>query len=96
MKKNPKYEINNFSLQNIRNTYEIPVINAMKSLLPDFSEFDNCQICIEDIYALSMSRIPPTYVQKGTIVLKKDVDDEDIREVVKYAIQQIISRPKHK
>ena len=93
--KNSDYEINGLSLENIRNTYEISVIRAMKDLLPEYPEFDNCQICIEDIYALALSRIPSTYVQVGTVIMKKDLGDNELVEVVKYAIQQVMKSPKH-
>ena len=93
--KNTDYEINGHSLKNIRNSYEFSVIRAMKEQLPEHPEFDNCQICIQDVYGLSVSRIPSNYVQTGTIVMNKKIDDKSISDVVTYAIQQVMNRPKH-
>jgi len=93
--KTDDYEINGFSLEKIRNTYEVKVIEIMKQELPDFSDFDNCRLCIEDVYALSLSRIPPTYVQSGSVIFRKEISDEDLCEVVRYAIFQVMQQPKH-
>jgi len=92
---NHDYVINGISLENIRNSYETKVIQTMKNEIPDFPDFDGCRVCIEDVYALVLSRIPSTYVIPGSIVFRKEVSDADLKEVVRYAIFQIIQQPKH-
>jgi len=89
------YEILGFSLERIRNTYEVKVIDVMKEEINNFPEFDRCQLCIEDVYALTLSRMPSTYVQPGSIVFRKEVSDEEVRDVVQYSIIQVMQQPKH-
>lgn len=89
------YVVNGYNLMHIRNLNEERVIDAMKQLLPKAQKFDNCQICTEDIYALSLKHLPPQYVQVGSIVLRKSVSDEDIIAIVQKAIDQVIDNPNH-
>ena len=89
------YDINGTSLLNIRNSYEVKVINAIRKLLAEYKKCDGCSICIQDIYALSLSGIKPKYVQDGTIILKKDDDQKIVEKVVKCAIEKVIANPNH-
>ena len=89
------YIINNHSLINVRNVYELKVIKYIKELAKNFPDFDECQCCIEDVYALSLSRIPPTYVRLGSVENREEMAEEDIKEIVSYAIYQVSSNPKH-
>ncbi|MBT4290726.1 MAG: late competence development ComFB family protein [Deltaproteobacteria bacterium] len=89
------YDINGTSLLNVRNSYEIKVIKAMKNLLAEYDKCDGCSICLQDIYALSLSKIKPKYVQEGTIILKKDDDQKIIEKVVRHAIEKVIENPNH-
>jgi hypothetical protein len=93
--KDDDYTVNNVSLAGVRNLYERVVIDLMRELIPEFPEFDNCPICIEDVYALSMSRIPSTYVHSDNFERVKTDEDDSIREVVRYALYHVISQPKH-
>ncbi len=94
--KKEDYTISGISLEKIRNRYEGVVIKLMKKLIPQYPDFDNCQICIEDVYALSLSRIPSMYVRNEAIVFDDEKEvDENIEEIVKYAFFQVISEPKH-
>jgi len=90
------YIIGGISLGDIRNKYEIIVIRLMKELTPEFPEFDNCPICLEDVYALSLSRIPSTYISNDSLIDKEEEIDDSLREIVRYAIFQVMSKPKHK
>ncbi|MBU2512054.1 late competence development ComFB family protein [bacterium] len=91
------YMINGISLQNIRNRFEVIVIKLMEKNFPQFAEFDNCPICTEDVYALSLSRIPSVYVKDVSQVFDDDeLMTENVEEIVKYAIFQVMSNPKHK
>jgi Late competence development protein ComFB len=90
------YSINGVSLSEIRNHVEIIVIQLMKQFIPQFSEFDKCPVCIEDVYALSLSRIPSVYMKNSDQVFADDkLINESIEEIVKYAIFQVMSNPKH-
>ncbi len=90
------YVVNDISLGHIRNRFEVIVVNLMKKFIPQFSNFDNCQVCTEDVYALSLSRIPSVYMKDSDIVFEDDkLISENIEEIVKYAIFQVMSNPKH-
>ncbi|MCP4752263.1 MAG: late competence development ComFB family protein [Proteobacteria bacterium] len=93
--KTAAYEIFDISLENVRNNHEAKVIKFMKELIPQFPEFDYCSICIQDVYALSLNQLPPKYAQAGTIILKKDLKDEDFRDVVESAIEQVTKQTNH-
>ena len=67
----------------------------MKKILPEFPEFDNCPICLEDVYALSLSRIPATYVSNENYLDIDEIEDENTEEIVRYAIFHVMSSPKH-
>lgn len=91
-----KYIINDYSLEQIRNRYEVKVVQAMREKLLDETDFCGCKICIEDIYALSMNTLPAHYVQRASIILKKDPpSDADIVRTVEDAIDQVKVRPNH-
>ena len=89
--------VNGISLEHIRNRFEVIVIDLMRKYIPQFSEFDNCTVCTEDVYALSLSRIPSVYMKNCEQVFEDDqLITENIEEIVKYAIFQVMSNPKHK
>ena len=90
------YLINNVSLYDLRNRYEVIVIRLMKKFIPEFPDFDNCPICVEDVYALALSRIPSVYMKnEHKIFPDDDLINESIEEIVKYALFQVTSNPKH-
>lgn len=93
---NNNYIVNGVSLENVRNGYELIVIQLMKKLIPEFPDFDNCPVCIEDVYALSLSRIPATYFQNDSLISLDANPDENIEEIVRYALFQVMGQPKHK
>lgn len=89
------YEVFGISLENLRNRNEGKVIKYMRELIPQFPEFDYCAICIQDVYALSLNQISPRYIQSGTIVLRKDLSDDDFRDIVENAIEQVLKQKNH-
>ncbi len=93
---NDEYTINGISLRGIRNRFEVIVIKSMKKHISQFSDFDNCPICTEDVYALALSRIPSIYMKDGSQTFEDDeLMTENVEEIVKYAIFQVMSKPKH-
>ena len=90
-----RYSINGRSLERIRNICEVMVIDAIKLVMSEYPSFDQCAMCVEDVYALSLSRIPATYAHLGSIILNKEVTEEDIESVVRFAITQVADHPKH-
>ena len=89
-----KYEYKGISFYDIRNRNEIRVIKILPEILEEFPEFEPDRLDIKDIYALALNKLPPRYVQKGTIVLQENVKDEMIRFVLREAISRIKDNPK--
>ncbi|MDT8445282.1 MAG: late competence development ComFB family protein [bacterium] len=95
MSKKEKYEVNGHSLEQVRNICEILVVGSIRKLMPEYPAFDQCSMCIEDVYALSLSRLPATYAHAGSIILNREVSAQDVDDVVRYAILQVSEHPKH-
>ena len=87
--------INRFSFDNIRNIYESKVINQMKIAITDFNQFDGCENCLRDVYALALSRIPSTYAISKTRSNIECLPEAEILEIVRYAIYQVMKKPNH-
>lgn len=83
-------------LKSVTNKMEIKVIRVMNKILDDYPVHDQCPLCIQDTFALSLNRLPAKYAQFGTIVLKSEFPhDDEIYEVVANAIQDVGNKPKH-
>lgn len=93
--KQQKYESFNVDLSDVRNAWEVKVIKCMNELLPEFPEFDFCTICIQDVYALSMNQISPKYVQRGTVLLRKEYTEADLKDIVESSIERVLKNPNH-
>ncbi|MBU2513262.1 late competence development ComFB family protein [bacterium] len=93
--KSEDFEVFGISVESIRNRNESQVIKYMRELIPQFPDFDYCSICVQDVYALSLNQLAPRYVQKGTIVLRKEFQESDFRDVVEGAIEQVLKNRNH-
>lgn len=89
------YNVFNVPLENVRNKNEQKIIQYMNELIPQFPEFDYCAICIQDVYALSLNQLLPMYAQAGSIILKKELQEEDFRDVVEAAVEQVTRNTNH-
>lgn len=90
------YYIDNHGLDEVRNANEILVIDAIKRLRSDFPDFDNCHICIEDIYAASLNQLPPQYKQNTLLIDESEVTNKkEIDKAVRKAFKKIIKNPRH-
>ena len=89
-------------LSSIENLNEELVIEMMEKIINDDNTICKCQLCIEDIYALSLNKIKPLYVQstfkertlKG-YDLKKILDKELVGKTINDAIATISGNPNH-
>ncbi len=82
-------------LGRITNKNEKRVILAMEKLLADLDEWDPEPLDIQDIYALALNRLPPRYVQDGTIVFNEPVKREEVERVVGEAIKTVKDSPNY-
>lgn len=93
--KKADYDVFGISVEKIRNKNEVKVIKFMRELIPQFPDFDYCSLCIQDVYALSLNQLSPRYIQAGTVVLKKELSDEDFRDIVEKSIEQVLKNKNH-
>lgn len=87
--------INRFSFDDIRNIYESKVINQMKIAIKEFDQFDGCENCLKDVYALALSRIPSTYAINDKREFIECLKEAEILEIVRYAVYQVMQKPNH-
>ena len=91
-----------YDLSAIKNINEELVIELMEKLLGEDENICRCQLCIEDIFALSLNKLTPLYVQstfkestfKG-YDLTKILDKERVIKIVLEAINKVSRNPHH-
>lgn len=93
MSKKCDYMIGKVCVERIRNRNEARVVRLMPEVLAEFLDYRPEDIDVEDIYALTLNRLPPRYVQKGTIILKEPLTDEEIRRELRQAVEQVEKNP---
>ena len=94
--KKDDYKIGEYSLEHIRNHNEAEVIKAIKKVMPQFSDFCGCSLCLEDVYALSLNMLPAKYKQSSSILLAKDkIPAAKIESVIVQAIEKVSGHPSH-
>ena len=82
-------------LSRITNKNEKRVITAMEKILAETGDKDLEALDIQDIYALTLNRLPPRYVQEGTIVFNEPVKKEEIERVVSESIKIVREKPNY-
>jgi len=82
-------------LAKIRNRNEKRVASLMSELLEEFRDFRPEVMDLQDVYALALNSLPPRYVQREGIVLRESVGDDEVREVIRNAIRQVMARPNY-
>ena len=92
-----EYQVLGVGLAHVRNRLELQVIEALRELLPTLPHQCRCVLCVEDVYALSLNRLPAQYIQSGGMVLggSKGPDAALVRRVVSGAMGQVARRPRH-
>lgn len=89
------YRFGNASLSKIRNRNELRVIKLLGEVLQETPDYVPETLDIEDIYALTLNKLPAHYVQEGSIVLHNPVDDTTIRDCLREAIRAVRQRPNY-
>lgn len=87
--------VSGISLNNLRNRNEKRVLDLMSEMLPEYPEFDNCRVCIEDVFALTMNNVKPEYSPEGSIIFRYKVSKEEIKEQIINALSRVIKNPNH-
>lgn len=88
-------EVANISLNGLRNRNEKRVMDIMNELLPKHPDFDQCRVCIEDVYALTMNNVQPEYSPEGSIIFRYKVSKDEIKEQVLQALAKVMKNPNH-
>ncbi|MFP5258053.1 MAG: late competence development ComFB family protein, partial [Acidobacteriota bacterium] len=71
----------------IRNKNEARVIDLIPEVLAEFPEFNPSRTDIEDIYALTLNKLPARYVQAVSLVIQEPVSDAMIRDRLREAVR---------
>lgn len=79
----------------IRNRNELRVVKHLRGILKEYPDYLPDTLDIQDIYALTLNKLPAHYVQEGSIVLHEPVDDTMIRDCIRDAIQHVRERPNY-
>jgi competence protein ComFB len=89
-------------LSSIVNINEELVIEFMELILNEDDTICRCQLCIEDIYALSLNQLTPMYVQSSfkdrnfrDSELTKTLDRGHVENAVRDAISKVSKNPYH-
>ena len=91
-----------YDLTTIENLNEELVIELMEKHLEKDQAICRCQLCIEDIFALSLNKLKPLYVQgtfrEGTFKdydLTKILDREAVGKAIEDATNRVSRHPHH-
>lgn len=89
-------------LSSISNIHEELVIEFMEIILNEDQTICRCQLCVEDIYALSLNQLIPLYVQSSfkdrnirDFNLTKMLNRDNVERVVREAVSKVSSNPYH-
>jgi len=90
-----RYRYGSVSLDRIRNKNEVRVIENLDGVLREFPDYEPNTLDIQDIYALALNKLPPRYKQEASIVLDKSIDDDQIRQAIREAVEQVRKNPNY-
>ena len=79
----------------IRNSNEERVINLIPMVLEEFASFTASRTDIEDIYALTLNKLPARYRQAVSLVINEPVSDALIRDRMREAVRTVMTRPNY-
>ena len=97
-----KRQIFENDLSEINNLHEELVIELMGEIFNKYDTICRCQLCIEDIYALSLNALQPLYVQSTfkertfkDYDLTGILDRKKVRAVIRDAASKVGKKPHH-
>ncbi len=84
-------------LENVYNLNEGAVVAAVERVLAGDDGACKCRMCIEDIFALALNKLPARYIQSyyPTHDIAKLLDQKQIEKAVKAAVKQVAKSPHH-
>ncbi len=84
-------------LENVYNLNEDAVAGAIERILNGDDGVCKCRMCLEDIFALALNKLPAKYVQSyyPTRDITELLDHEQIEKAVKAAVKKVAKSPHH-
>jgi len=89
-------------LSEINNLHEELVIVLMETIFDEDETICRCQLCVEDIYALSLNALKPLYVQSTfkertfkDYDLTGVLDREKVKATIRDAASKVGKKPHH-
>ncbi len=84
-------------LENVYNINEGAVVEAVERILDGDDSICKCKMCLEDIFALSLNKLPARYVQSyySTHDVSELMDQKLVEKTVKAAVKQVAKSPHH-
>ncbi len=93
----PDKRVLNHDLENVYNLNEDAVIAAIEKYFAEEEQACRCGVCIEDVFALSLNKMPAKYIQNyfGARDPERLVDTVQIERTVRDALAQVAKHPHH-
>ena len=89
-------------LSEIDNLTEKVVLELIEKILNENDSICRCQLCVEDIFALSLNSMKPLYVQSNIkdhtfagFDLRKVIDRDAVSAAINEAIDKVTHHPHH-
>ena len=82
-------------LSGVKNRNEKRVINAMEKILVQIDDWEPDALDIQDIYALSLNKLSPRYIQEGTIVFNEPIRNAEVERIVREAVRTVRESPNY-
>ncbi len=84
-------------LENVYNINEGAVVEVVERILADDDSICKCKMCLEDIFALALNKLPARYVQSyySTHDVAELLDRKQVEKTVKAAVKQVAKSPHH-
>lgn len=81
------------SVAGVRNKNEKRVARLMVDVLAEAGVYQPNDLDIQDIYALTLNKLPARYVQSAGLALKEPVADDQIKDAIRRAIERVRQNP---
>lgn len=96
--KKSDYSVKGYSLNYVRNENEGKVCQMLEIIInrDKYSELCHCGICLEDICAISLNKLPPHYRHSLSIKVQgESAQDKEIEAAITDAIEKVHKNKKH-
>jgi len=90
------YRVAGHSLADVVNYEEIVVLQALRELLESDDTLCRCQLCVEDMYALTLNMLPASYIQVvSAYKYSASASPDVVRARLSEAAAKVKAQPKH-